>query len=370
MKKVGVITRHAVANYGSLLQSHATEQVIRNLGYEAEIINYIPRYEQSYRLALNGYKISKESRSIRNRAEYIIGQSANFMNSYYFFKRLRKKYLHESLLYSNKNELNLCVKNYDIFCTGSDQVWNEISAGQIDENYFLGFVNGRKPCFSYAASFGKSTVDDHNVSVVKSLLKKYDSISVREKSGINILEEFNLKGTEVIDPTLLLDRHYWKKLTKTVINDEYILVYQLKGHKGFDEFVKKVAETKKIKVFRVTTVLQQIPMFGKTEYLPNIDRLLALFLNAKCIITDSFHATAFSINLNRNFVTFLPGINNNRVHDFLELVGLEERLLTDYTDLTFYEKDVDFTKANKVLDKKRIESMEYLERTLLELSGL
>ena len=44
--KISIITRHAIANYGSLLQSIATEKLFHKFDFKTEIINYIPESEK------------------------------------------------------------------------------------------------------------------------------------------------------------------------------------------------------------------------------------------------------------------------------------------------------------------------------------
>ena len=45
--KISIITRHAITNYGSLLQAFATQTILQKLGYRSEIIDYI-RDDESY----------------------------------------------------------------------------------------------------------------------------------------------------------------------------------------------------------------------------------------------------------------------------------------------------------------------------------
>ena len=42
---IKIITRHFPANYGSILQSIATQKAIEKLGHKSQIIDYIPKNE-------------------------------------------------------------------------------------------------------------------------------------------------------------------------------------------------------------------------------------------------------------------------------------------------------------------------------------
>ena len=64
-KKVGIITRHAVANYGSILQTYATQKTFEKLGYDSEIINYIRKDEQGKNIAYANLKSNRNKNGIK-----------------------------------------------------------------------------------------------------------------------------------------------------------------------------------------------------------------------------------------------------------------------------------------------------------------
>ena len=103
------------------------------------------------------------------------------------------------------------------------------------------------------------------------------------------------------------------------------------------------------------------------EWLPNYKKLLYLFDHAKCVITDSFHATAFSINLNTNFVTFLPKQSTSRNQSILKLFELEDRKIDKDSSFLVPEKDINFKKVNIILDRERKKSLNWLKDSLEEI---
>lgn len=159
--KVGIITRHAVANYGSILQAYATQKAIQNFGFESEIINYIRYDEQGDNIAKTMLKRNKFwNKNNITRLIYLKLQTSNYKKSYEKFLEFRKGFLNETeVLYSSNNELIKNIPNEDIYCTGSDQVWGRIGLSEFDRTYFLDFVPTNKKCISYASSFRKRAIE-------------------------------------------------------------------------------------------------------------------------------------------------------------------------------------------------------------------
>ena len=78
--KIDIITRHSVANYGSLLQTYATQRAIEKLGYEAEVIDYTRYEERGNNLANSLIKGKKWKKNFVTRLVYKILQTKNYSN--------------------------------------------------------------------------------------------------------------------------------------------------------------------------------------------------------------------------------------------------------------------------------------------------
>lgn len=143
--KVDIITRHSVPNYGSLLQSYATQKAIEKMGHESEIINYV-RYEERYKnLASTLVKGKKWDKNFVLRTIYKIIQSPNYSKMYKRFAKYKKEILKETELeYGSIKELEDNLPIADVYCSGSDQIWGSIGTVDYDEAYFLEFAKGRK----------------------------------------------------------------------------------------------------------------------------------------------------------------------------------------------------------------------------------
>lgn len=250
-------------------------------------------------------------------------------------------------------------RNYDYFVSGSDQVWNpyyDFVAGKCD---FLTFAENDQK-ISYAASFGVSEIPPERREEYTEYLKNFRAISVRESQGAQIVEDLTGRAAAVVlDPTLLLEGKEWEKVEKKprcCPKRKYVLVYAL-GEKS-NGFQSKIEQLKKeYEIFDVRSVQRngkELPI-GPAEF-------LYLIKNAKIILTDSFHATVFSIIFHKRFVTYnRTGLNmNSRIESLSEMLGIEE-CLNEFGDLVC-EAENDYKKIDEILDVERGKSIEFLNR--------
>ena len=225
--KVGLITLHRVGNYGSVLQTYATQYIIQKMGYDVEVIDYYPErlhlIGMLKRIKDRGELLSK-SLLVRNICRMIIFPS--YIRRFKVFSDFLKRYINmSSITYNSIEELRQNPPQSDIYCTGSDQVWNSGWNEKIEYPYFLDFVSNGARCFTYAASFGKSSLDEWEKQETHRLLEKYKYISVRESAGIKILNDLDIHNAiHVLDPTLLLDKHDWETLISKKYSNKNIFI--------------------------------------------------------------------------------------------------------------------------------------------------
>ncbi len=364
--KIDIITRHSVPNYGSLLQSYATQKAIEKIGHESEIINYT-RYEERYEnLATTLIKGKKWDKNILLRMIYKLIQTPNYARMYKKFATYRKEFLKETKNeYGNIEELKKNIPEADVYCSGSDQIWGKIGTEDYDQSYFLEFAKGKK-CISYASSFGKTQLNENLNKNLDRLLGKYTKILVREDSAKKILSDRNFDNVEqVLDPTLLLSMNEWSELankSNKKIPTKYVLIYQLHDNKLFDKYAEKFAKSKNLKLLRISPSLYHITRSGKLVYLPTQYDFLKYFLNAEYILTDSFHATVFSIIFNKKFIDVLPeNKTGTRIESILNLFGINNRILKSYEDMSLIETDIDYENVNNRLVEEMEKSLKCLK---------
>ena len=373
-KKVGIITRHAIANYGSVLQTYATQKSFEKLGYDSEIINYIRKDEQGKNIAyanLKSNRNKKWNKNIVTRTLYIAMQAPNYEYSYKCFQKFRKELLNETqMFYESIDELKQNLPNDDIYCTGSDQVWTSMGLYQYDETYFLKFVPEGIPCITYASSFGREEINTELDKNLKELLKNYKKILVREDSAVKIIKEKGYKNVEqVLDPTLLLNKEEWNNVaSKKKKRKKYILIYQLQKNKLFDNYAKKLAKKLNLQLIRISPSTSGFLKSGKFVYMPNPKEFLNYFKEAELIITDSFHGTVFSLIFEKRFIDILPPKTGTRIKSILHLTGLEDRILKEYSDFTLADKEINYIPVREILEKERKRSLAQLQEVLEEIN--
>lgn len=367
-KKVGIITLHRVVNYGSVLQTYALQEKIKELEYTTEVIDYYPErltlIGMLKRIKNKGEKF-KKSFFIRNIARIVVFPSY-LIRFHVFFSFLRKHINMTKKTYKTHEEMRKEKFDYDIYCTGSDQVWNSGWNEKFDYPYYLDFAPDDKKKISYAASFGKSELDNNEIELTKKFLSRYDSISVRELSGVKIVENLGIKNSvNVLDPTLLLNGDEWRKISSNRFkNEDYILVYNLNRNKNIDDYAKNLSKKTGLKIKFLSYQLHEFYKKGKIYCNPKVEDFLALIDNAKYVITDSFHATAFSVNFNTQFIIVYPKKYGTRLQSILKLLNLENRVAKDKFDLSVIEEKINYNDVNKIIDAERKKSLNWLEKAL------
>ncbi len=364
--KVAVITRHAITNYGSLLQAFATQQVIENLGHKCEIINYV-RDDESYAKHEKTLLARKPdwNRNPIKKMIYLALRQPESIASGKRFEAEQLKYLHLTKKYTSLEELLEDKPVADVYMTGSDQVWGPVENGTYDSSYCLSFTNNSDKRIAYAASFGRTEMTGEVEKFAKKWIKQYCHIGVREESAVSILNRMGIDSVQVLDPTLLLNSAFWSKIAKPIKQKEYILVYQLHNDKRVGVYAAQVAKSLGLPLIRVSTSFHQISREGKFIWCPDIAKFLSYIKNAECVITDSFHGTAFAINFNTPFVEVLPNNNTGtRNMSILKLTGLSERILGDDEDITLAMEKLDYSRANRIIEKKRKDSLNVLKNMI------
>lgn len=371
MKRVLIITRHAIANYGSLLQAIALEKKVEELGYDTKVIDFIRDDESIGKSVITEGKLkSKWNKNFITLVLYCLIKMPISILADTRFKRMRKRYLKMTKKYTSCIELTQNKPIADIYMTGSDQVWGPIISGEYEWAYFLKFCSDSDKKISYAASFGKKELSENAEKTAMQFINRYDSITVREDSAVELLNRNGINSQQVIDPTLLLSAKEWEELLNVPerkIKEKYILIYQIHNNKELDKYAMEFAKRAKLQLIRVSPLLHQCIRGGKFKFAPDLGEFISYIKNAEYLITDSFHGTVFSINFNIPLVTLMPNTGTStRNASILKLTNLLDRIVTDISDFSIIERKVDFTYANKVLDEERKSSMQILRQELQE----
>lgn len=302
--KIGIITFHWGANYGAVIQAYALQKYISSLGHDVEIIDYRPLKTQFVQLVQNC--LSRDFNKIKK-------------------GKMIKTFIKENLILSKKTyrtsrDLLKCKDEYNVVFCGSDQVWNEsflfYSESKPNPSYYLSFAGEKTKRCSYAISFGTEKLQEKTKQVVLNEIKKFSAISVREKTGKDILDDLGFTSQLVSDPTLLLGSDDYAKL----IDDK-----NYKTNKAFFYILhNNQGKAQKICNY-IDNTIDLCPCISEYEWLHKIK-------NSEIVVTNSFHGIVFSIIFNTPFVAItVDGSGmNDRIYTLLEKAGLSDRIISEY----------------------------------------
>lgn len=365
--KISLITLHKIVNYGSVLQTYATQTALEKLGYEVEIVDYFTErmtmHGMSKRIRHKSPKLEKSA--LLTAAARIIMYPSYKKRFSVFMKFVNDNFKMTPHTYVCEEDFEKYPVSADFYCTGSDQTWNSIWNEKLDRPLYLSYAPDDKPKFSYAASFGRTELEDWEKEPTKELLSRYNNISMREASGVDVLHSLGLDGIHVLDPTLLLNKNDWAPLVSDkYANDKYVLVYNLNRNSKLDEFAHKLAQKKNLKVYFMSYQYHDFYKKGRLICCPPVGEFLGLIKNAQYVVSDSFHCTAFSINFNTDFVVVYPGKFSTRLQSILQLADLENRVAKDSGDLDIINNKIDFDSVNKKIEQERRKSLDWLKSNL------
>lgn len=333
--KIGIITLHKVLNFGSALQAFALQEFLKGNGLNTTIIDY--RYPNNFHksnMMIHEKFHTKIKGKIRDLYNYFFrGKS----NSIHRFKQFYKTYFNLTPIeYTSINQIESNPPEFDIYITGSDQVWN-IKTLYNDPIMFCSFVPKNKKCISFSASFSIKSLPPQYENSIRKHLSKYSAIGVRENSSLEILNSLHLNSNIpkqcTCDPTLLLDKTVYSKIaikSQLQIKENYILVYLL-NYAYNPEPAISIATKQAQKYFGCKIILLGHHKFkykGNYKYITGVGpaEFIYLFEHAKYIITSSFHGTMFSLIYQKPFISILPpqGSSDCRIQDILSIVDLKE----------------------------------------------
>lgn len=354
--KIKTITCHDVYNYGASLQAYALMHYLEKKGHEVEIIDYKPDY-------LSGHYKLKVANPVYDKP--LIKQLYLLAKFYPHLRSLKRKKLFDdfkrkylkitSVRYQSNEELKRNPPIADLYLAGSDQIWNTSFYNGKDPAFYLDFVPNGKVKASYAASMATDKILTGWERFVSEKVMNLDRIAVREKSAVATLKSIGVTKeiSVVCDPVFLLSCNEWKDLfsnTTFEINDPYILVYDSDCSVSIKEIALKIARRDRLKIVPVGYTA-----FGYwKDYSNSLGPIefLKLVYNAKYVISNSFHATAFAIIFKKNFYVVRRIENlNSRMEDLLTMLSLNNRLISssDFCDLPDIDYELIHDKINRYI---------------------
>lgn len=362
--KIGIMTFWwSEDNYGQLLQCYALQKYLRDKGHDAFLIRYYREtdYIKSRLRIFMVFNPEKLCMYLQSRIKKVLTKIEQKKYSRNFDDFRNEHIISTDKIYKSYFELLKDPPEADVYIVGSDQVWNFQDAPlkkvkNLVNAYFLNFGNYSIKRMSYAASWGRSCIPQEYEEIITPLLKKFDYISVRERSGLEICQKMGVDAQWVPDPTMLLDKKIYQSLYKnsnfSKPTKPYLFFYSL-GNKT--EISKKhVYEWAKKRNLEVIYVTGNNNHDSYKKTYASIEQWLFLLSHAEYVITNSYHCAVFSTLFNKQYgVLSLKGRHvgmNTRFDSLWEIFELEERML-EKDNFELLDKTYN-PKINKTLTEK------------------
>ena len=361
--RIGVATWFGSKNFGTNLQCYALCRYLQSCGHKVYLI-------QPFRHDRIGF-IYKIRRTLGKVKRHFSHQKLS-KKDLEIIKEYENKYLTIYPLVTTKNGYKKLLDNFDCFFSGSDQIWNPF---YLSSFFFLDFA-GTKPRFAYASSLGVSEIPLEKSSVYKEELKHFKHIGVREKTGVDIVNQLlgENKAVQVLDPTFLLSKDEWaafskKTNLKNIQPHSYMFLYLIGNREEYPNYVKKIQQHYNISDIICVKSAEGGVYTDATLILDRISPMQFVYflMNARLVCTDSFHATALSINMNLNFVELLRFENadkqsqNSRIYDLLNHYILSDRI---YAGMELPNETIVYDRTNSILCKDREKSVNFINDCL------
>ena len=371
-KKIAILTLPLHGNYGGNLQCYALCTVLQKMEYEVSVLNFEGKPKRWYKIPFSfcvrlirtiaGKKIESFIHDRKMREDFILNQSAREFIATYI-----------PLIKINSSEESLKKVNeipFDAYIVGSDQVWRIPYAYPSIESYFLNFVrNDSAKRISYAASFGTESEEFSKPQIERCgrLIEKFDAVSVRESSGVDLINTYQWKCKPVVllDPTMLLEQKDYidlirkRKTEKT--NNHKLFYYVLDVTEDKQKLIDFVADELQLKSFTVNKSYSKKEKI-ENRLLPPVEDWLSAFLDAEFIVTDSFHGCVFSILFNKPFVVYGNEERGMaRFKSILSLFNLTDRIVFRFEE--YQQKQlspINWDEITRILNNEREKSTAFL----------
>lgn len=366
--KIGIITFHNTSNYGAALQAYATVTALRQKGYDAEIINYSNKTRTEKYSALKRVKNALKSKEPIQLLKAIASTPGILIRNRSF-----KSFYLEHLPISGTHlttteELAKHSIKYNYVICGSDQIWSCKNNGA-DLSYLLDFYHNGNQKISYASSFGMTNIEASLRPRYKLLLNDIKSLSVREKAGSNLIRELTGRDARVVvDPTLLISKTHWKKLSKGIQVHNKLFDFYYINNKDFLDYKIKYGKHKRLDTISMGS-FSLSKILDNSFYIKNGTgplELISAIQNCRCVFTSSYHAVIFSIIFEKPFYVFLSGNEgrDSRLLHILDHYGLTDRIVSNFTKEIELTLEMNYNNIRTLLWKEVSKSHEFLDAAL------
>lgn len=378
MKKVAVINRTNLKNYGSVLQCYALCKAVSGLGYGSEIVwekgnvsknfDFRPMkiFSSLFKLLTHPKLLSSTMTNVNDMNSRKISEGTVALFNQFVQDEITQQFFsHRKLVKTAKGE------EYVKFICGSDQIWCSTTL-YVDPLMYLRFAPKNKR-IAYAPSIGRDFIPDYNRRRMKKYISEIPHLSVREKEGQRLIKELTgLNAEVVLDPTLLRQKNDWDELkVEPNIQEKYLLCYFLDApSKETQEQIFHYAKEKNLEIVALGNVLSiceekglkvTYPDCGPKEFLGWIDK-------TEVVVTDSYHGMLFSVLYEKQFWAveraYQQYDQSSRQKTVLDMFGVNGRYLAQGAEIPLEGEDIDYQKIGKILANERMRAMDFLKKSI------
>lgn len=357
--KVGVLSMQQIVNYGSFLQARALRSIIERLGHEVEFIDIVPGEQlPQYRLD-RFHKLRLLLKRIMVRKPY---QQLKY--TYRLHKRFKTEFLRELGI-----NLPNAKDHFDVVVIGSDEVFN------IAQKTWFGFspqlfgaeLNTDK-VITYAACFGATTIDIIGElglqDRLSGLLKNISAISVRDQNSKDIITELTESIPFLhVDPVLAYD--FKDEIKQIESREPYMLIYTYPGRMNDENEIKSIRAYANKNGLRIISNANYFDWVDEI-ITPHPFEVLSYFINANCVVTDTFHGSVMSIKFNKRFLTIVRNSNRNKLSGLLSQFKLNDRIVSDMSEFEDkMEADINYSIVNEIISHEQLNTISYLRENLV-----
>ncbi|MFA7492906.1 MAG: polysaccharide pyruvyl transferase family protein [Proteiniphilum sp.] len=378
-RRIGLLSLQWMNNYGTIIQAYALQKAIWKLGFQSEYISYRPNQEKNkvnpVKQFFHGFpdSIFQIMPYVNNRIRFNklnkVKEDSTLRNER--FESFRQKNIRISnKIYTDSEQLLKEPPEYDIYITGSDQIWSP-NLSYSCEAYMLNFVKDDHKKNAYASSLGTVNIPSNYKERLIHNLKNFSNLSCREISGAEYLKKvLEREVVEVLDPTMLLDIGDLLDVSEERIipENKFILCYFLGNKKWHRSYAKGLSESTGFPCYYVAYDALEV---GRENALWDVGpaEFISLIHRASYVCTDSFHGSVLAILFHKELYGFCKRgdlertSDNSRLHDLYFKFGIEERLIKKACNRKQLE-EIDYSVVDKILQKNRINSKLYLKKIL------
>lgn len=320
----GIITNlWFTSNFGAILTAYALQQFFFERGKDYRILNWTP----------NG-------------------------NMKPAFKDFTNKYLKLSHRI-NKIEDLAELNNYtDNFAVGSDQVFKDIVIAKRPYLFLYPYTDFSKRRVAFSASFGKDDfcADNEQMQTFSKLFKRFDYISTREDSGVNILQEnFGIEAEHILDPVFLVNKQKFVNIADSTDNSKYknkLVCYVLDRTDNFEKEIMKFAKNNSLEIAYINKNI-------------SVEEFLTAIKSSAMFITDSFHGSCFALIFNKNFVCLKNkdrGIA--RFNSLIKTFDIANHFVENIEEINTAKNlnDIDWQQYNNIVEKEYQKALQWYEK--------